>query len=40
MAMSIYPIPSLIKSLVVGAILKEFMANGWSCIPTPSTLSS
>ncbi|KAF3452238.1 hypothetical protein FNV43_RR08336 [Rhamnella rubrinervis] len=27
-------------SLVVGAILKEFRAKGWSFIPTPSSLSS
>lgn len=36
----VYPIPSLVQSLVVGAILKEFRAKGWSFIPTPSSLSS
>lgn len=31
---------SLVQSLIVGAILKEFRAKGWSFIPTPSSLSS
>lgn len=29
-------IPSLVQSLVVGGILKEFRSKGWSFIPIPS----